>query len=544
MCGIYACFHNGKQPSYRHSRIKPRGPDETIVIDGGSRCLAFYRLKIVGVSDGAQPFISDDIELMCNGEIYNYKELADQYNIELKTHSDCEIIMHLYRQLGIEQTVQLLYGEFAFILIDKAKKLVHFARDRFGVKPLYMSTVTCMGKIQSLELSSLVRACIHSEMLTHVDPRQVYTYDIAHGSMSSQAYCLIQYKSMQCNPEPPHIYNRLVQAVKVRVQQTERKIGFLLSGGLDSSIILSIALTECKMPELVDVFTFAFEENAPDVQAARLMVKYLKEKHGENCINWHLVVQPIQTGLDVIGDVLQLLETYDTTTVRASVPMYLISKYIAEKTDVKVLISGEGADELFGGYLYMLYAPNDSAFRAEIIKLLSELYMYDCLRADRTTAANGLEVRPPFLDQYLVDIVLNSSKLTCNREITKSLLRQIARDANLLPPAILVGKKEAFSDAVGLSWQESLEDYAANAIDSFCEKFGQNFAREGHFSTTVSPVSSTARLFQIMFRNSFGTQWKLLPKLWLPNQNWVDTGGEPSARILSCYNKLPVFTTD
>lgn len=537
MCGIYACFHNGTPPNYKHKCIAARGPDETIIIDTDDSLLAFYRLKIVGVADGAQPFITNDIELMCNGEIYNYKELVSEFSLEPETHSDCEVIMHLYRKLGIEQTVQLLHGEFAFILVDKTKNLVHFARDRFGVKPLYMSSIMCMGKIQSMELSSLVAACMYKESLKHVEPRLIYTYDIEHGSVSSQPYCVIQYKSLRGNPKPSYIYDRLIRAIKMRVQQSERKVGFLLSGGLDSSIILSAALSECKLPEHVDVFTFAFEKNAPDVHAARTMVKYLKKKHGPYCINWHLIIQPVQTGLDVVCDVINALETYDTTTVRASVPMYLISKYIAEKTDVRVLLSGEGADELFGGYLYMMYAPNDSAYRAETIKLLSELYMYDCLRADRTTAHYGLEVRPPFLDQHLVDAVLNSNELKCNQSITKPLLRQIAVD--LVPASILVGKKEAFSDAVGLSWQNELEIYADDVIESFCEKYGGAYVGEKNFSDTITPASATAQLFQILFRSKFGPQWNLVPKLWLPNQEWVDTGGEPSARVLACYTETP-----
>jgi len=545
MCGIYSCFYQGDKPCFQHDCIESRGPEETIIIDSGDgdgdgdsdeeckRHLAFYRLKIVGMGDGTQPFQTDDMDLMCNGEIYNYNELRTMFQLPTKTHSDCEVIMHMYRAIGIEQTVQMLHGEFAFILVDKRQKLVHFARDRFGVKPLYMSKVTAGNKISMLELSSLVGAFINKEDVSHTDPRTVYTYDLVHKTLSSQPYCVIQFNSMRGSPTRSYIYDCLKKAVRMRVEQSERKVGFLLSGGLDSSIILSIALNECKFTEPVDVFTFGFEADAPDVKAARTMVEFLKKRHGDNCMNWHLVVQPVQNGIAAFPEVINAIETYDTTTIRASVPMYLISKYIKEETDVRVIISGEGADELFGGYLYMMYAPNQYAYKAETLKLLRELYMYDCLRADRTTAAHGLEVRPPFLDQTLVDVTLNYSELIGCDDITKPVLRYIASDNRLLPEAILIGKKEAFSDAVGLSWQDAMENRATEML--------QNEEGEIAYSTTITPASNTAKVFQTVFRGLFGPQWNLLPKLWVPNQQWVDTGGEPSARVLACYNATPLL---
>jgi asparagine synthase (glutamine-hydrolysing) len=532
MCGIYACFHDGHAPKYQHSCIKPRGPDETIVLnDDEGKHLAFYRLKIVGIADGAQPHQTDNLELMCNGEIYNHNRLRNLHKFEMKTHSDCEIILHMYCKFGIERTVRELHGEFAFILVDKVQRIVHFARDRFGVKPLYMSKHMVDGKTQSLEVASIPNSFAYKADTQHVLPGEIYTFDLEHRTVSSQPYCVIQYGVSKTKYTSCDVYKALVRAVKMRVGQSERDIGFLLSGGLDSSIILSIALNEHKFVKPVEVFTFAFEHDAPDVKAARVMVEFCKKTYGENCINWHLVIKPVSDGVKVFQSVIKTLGTFDTTTVRASVPMYLISKYIAEKTNVCVILSGEGADELFGGYLYMKYAPNDFAYRAEILKLLRELHMFDCVRADRTTASHGLEFRPPFLDQILVHTVLNSDDLLrCNHETTKPVLRQIASDYALLPASVLVGKKEAFSDAVGLSWQVTMAEHASAMLK-------KESRVDIQYSPMVPPVSDTARVFQMVFGGLFGPLWDLVPKMWMPNQEWVDTGGEPSARVLECYDE-------
>jgi asparagine synthase (glutamine-hydrolysing) len=531
MCGIYGCFHDGNAPKYQYSCIKPRGPDETVVIDDGDgKHLAFYRLKVVGISDGSQPYQTDDLELMCNGEIYNHTYLKNLHEFKMKTHSDCEIILHMYRKFGIERTVRELHGEFAFILVDKEQRVVHFARDRFGVKPLYMSNHMVNSKMQSLEVASIPDSFAHKTGTQHVLPGEIYTFDLEHRTISSQPYCVIQYGVNKVKYTSHDIYKALVQSIKMRIEQSERAVGFLLSGGLDSSIVLSIALNEYKFIKPVEVFTFAFEPDAPDVKAARIMVEFYKKTYGNNCINWHLVIRPVIDGVNVFPSVIKALGTFDTTTVRASVPMYLISKYIAENTNVRVLLSGEGADELFGGYLYMKYAPNDFAYRAEILKLLRELYMFDCARADRTTSSHGLEVRPPFLDQVLVYTVLNSDNLLkCDYSTTKPVLRQIASDYALLPASILVGKKEAFSDAVGLSWQESMARCAREMIKK------DNYANV-EYSPIVPPISDTSKVFQMIFSRLFGPLWHLVPKMWMPNQEWVDTGGEPSARVLECYD--------
>jgi asparagine synthase (glutamine-hydrolysing) len=519
MCGIYSCFHHGSPPVYRHDCIKPRGPDETKTIKGYDFTLVFYRLNIVGVGNGHQPFSDNGVYLMCNGEIYNHSTLENEHSIQCDTNSDCEIILHMYKKFGIEKTVTSLEGEFAFVIYDTNKKLVYFARDYIGIKPLYFSKTS-----ECLEIASSINALSFRDNICHVKPNQLYVYDMNAKSLSIQPYGCLKYNGVGIVSHE-YLYNSLLDSLRKRITQSERPVGFLLSGGLDSSTLLSMAL-EHKMIEKPEVFTFGFEENASDVKAATLMVEWLRSKYGKDCIKWHLVIQPLSSGIAVIPTVIKALETYDTTTIRASVPMYLISKYIELNTDIRVIISGEGADELFGGYLYFLYAPNNQAFRAEIIHLLNNLYLYDCLRADRVTAICGLEVRPPFLDFAFVNNVLLSKDLCCDKTTTKKLLRDILRSHDILPDDILNGKKEAFSDAVGLSWLDHVEEYSRKIF----------FSDEIIYSKFIEPSTCTSKYFQKLFSDLVGVnQWHLLKKLWLPNQDWVNTGGESSARILSVY---------
>lgn len=652
MCGIYACINNrycengSEEKNYilcdKHNVLTKRGPDETTIIDLDDCMMAFYRLAIVGVASGHQPFNIDGIRMICNGEIYNYKDLIYKHELKTSTSSDCEVILHMYIKYGIEYTVQQLDGEFAFVLFDEKKRLVHFARDYMGIKPMYYATIhkeSDDNKVVMLELASSINAMNLGNKANHVLPRKIYTYDMENHVLSDMAYLtLIGSYNYSVNDV---IAKSLTDGILKRITQTERPVGFLLSGGLDSSLVLALALdvkcqfyynkfvfnlideykkgfvscscnglceinhktsyttfvyrdiTEksdscvghcndciCKLCDDVQaarrlfmpkVFTFGFSHTAPDVISAKTVVDFLYKKYGK-CFDWHLVIQDLEDGLKALPEVIETLETYDTTTIRASTPMYLISKYISQNTDVKVLISGEGSDELFGGYLYFKYAPNDQAFRSEIIKLLNDLYMYDVLRADRTTAAWGLEVRPPFLDYHLVTNVLNSKNLVKGVNTTKELLRTCFADKDLLPNEILWGKKEAFSDAVGLSWKDSIAQYASikiknspnnklvevyhnkknlydidDALYNLYEEFKDElnkpnsiFNSSFDYCNHIKPVTDEMKYFQMLFHGLCQGAYHLLPSLWLPNQSWVKTGVEPSARVLTVYNGTSV----
>jgi asparagine synthase (glutamine-hydrolysing) len=447
MCGIYACFFKDgvQKPCINHTVLVNRGPDQYKEYKDEKCFMAFYRLAIVGGSNGMQPYSALNCILICNGEIYNYKELAEKYCYSEKDEllSDCYIIIHLYRTLGIERTVSLLDGEFAFVLYDMTANIIHAARDITGVKPLYYSNK------ESLEFSSKIKALNNIKDVQHIEPRMIYTYDLSNNTMSKQSYHAFMYK-----PDPSiqlsHIFYLFKNAVEKRICQSNRPIGFLLSGGFDSSLVLSVALESKLLKTPPDVFTFGFNKNAPDVISATAMVEWLRVKYGNDCINWHLVIENPTVGISNIENTIRALETYDTTTIRASVPMWLISQYIVKNTNVRVLLSGEGSDELFGGYLYFMYSPNIYAARAEVIKLLNNLHYYDNLRADRTTADNGLEVRPPFLDKQFITAILTHPDLCMNVKNTKELIRQ-ATPVGMLPESIHFGKKEAFSDAVGLN---------------------------------------------------------------------------------------------
>lgn len=536
MCGIRAVF--GERPTeeeydYTNDRVKNRGPDETTVVAQDNYTLCFHRLSIVG-SDGHQPFHIEGIRLMCNGEIYNHKELEDQYNIKCTTKSDCEVILWLYKKYGIMTCVSMLRGEFAFVLIDDNTRQVFFARDDLGIKPLYMGTGKYSeenpASITCLELSSELCGFI-TDQVDHVLPAHVYCYDMNQRSISSQ-----QYYSLRINPynvTGTHgIYKKLCNAVAYRVTQTDRPLGFFLSGGVDSCTILSIALN-LGLVHKPKVFTFGFDEKAPDVQAARSMVKFLQSKYGDDCIDWHVVIRTTEEGIKRLPDVIQAIGTYDTTTVRASVPMFLLSEYISKNTDVKVLLSGEGSDELFGGYLYFKHAPSEFAFQAEILKRLTELYKFDVLRSDHCTAYHGLELRPPFLDQEFVSHVLNEPDLKTPKELTKPLLRKIIKENNLCPDVIYNGRKEAFSDAVGHNWLDALEKVAKKHFDEqpIDGDTVYRLNRPSGVLTQYAPL-----YIEYLFDKLFDKKYKRLTShMWVPNQEWVYTRGESSARALPEY---------
>lgn len=519
MCGIH--FIHGAEASTSNS-LHNRGPDDVRIIQTPEYTATFHRLAIVGVEDGMQPFDTEASLFMCNGEIYNHQEIAERHELKMTTHTDVECIIRLYEQFEPEEFVSQLSGEFAFCIFDKGKKVIHFCRDKLGRKPLFY----CMGDT-FMEVGSLLKSMRRSEDCTQVVPGVLYTYDVKSHILSEQPYHQFIF-TMDKHITHTMLYDSFVQAVRVRVTQTERAIGFLLSGGFDSSLVLSVALEYHMLKQPPHVFTIGFAEDASDVLASAKFVEWLREKHGPECINYHKVILPLEQGHRAIVPVIEALETYDTTTIRASVPMYLISQYIAKNTDVKVLISGEGSDELFGGYLYFKYAPNDQAMRSEIVKLLTNLYKYDVLRADRSTSEHGLEVRTPFLHDEFVEMVLSSKLMRHSKTTTKVLIRDVVKNLSILPDFILHGRKEAFSDAVGFSWKDSIEEYCSNMLKNVRRELFP--AQSPYIDATTDETRYYHQVFYSKFKN-----WNVLTELWLPNQAWVKTGAEPSARALPCH---------
>ena len=529
MCGIYLYLHRNTHINYVHAALKPRGPDAAETFIDDDVLMAFYRLSIVGISGGSQPMTINNVTMICNGEIYNYKELASKYDLHLRTGSDCEIVLNMYLAFGIERTVQEIRGEFAFVIYDKNIGVIHAARDYIGIKPLFIACNFTNDKLVNIEISSELKGMVGFSYAMHVMPRTIYTYDLNKYVLSTSEY--VGLSIGMSHTDDNLISKLLINAVIKRIEQSDVPIGFMLSGGLDSTLILGIALkyyynTRARAnSNTVDVFTFGFSHDAPDVKSATLAINWFKERY-PNMINWHLVIGTIEEGLNALPDVIYTLETYDTTTIRASTPMYLLSKYIAT-TNVKVIISGEGSDELFGGYLYFKYAPNDVAFRTEILTLLNNLFYFDVLRADRSTAAHSLEVRPPFLDYDFVTAVLSHRNLKPNTN-TKQLLRDIFEPLDLIPVEILHGRKEAFSDAVGYTWKDS--------INKWCESYKFEPILEPLYkSNIITAETPEMKYYQYIFGKYYYSAYHITPTLWLPNQSWVKTGVEPSARALNIY---------
>jgi len=531
MCGIYfRKIRNSCETKFKnlHTCLKARGPDQTKILISPDTYAAFYRLAIVGLENGMQPFVHNNVTLLCNGEIYNHRNLEQSNHLTVTSDSDCECIMELYHKKGIHDTVLQINGEYAFCIYDEQKQVIHFVRDEFGRKPLFYSIDP---DSKSIDICSLYSG-LEFDIKEQVVPNIIYTYDCATGTISQCLYNIHLYKPYDKPTSYDNLMSVFVQAVKERVSQSDRPVGFLLSGGFDSSLVVSVALEFCKFKQPPHLFTFGFEEDAPDIQAARKVIEFLTKKHGQHAFKWHLVVEPVQTGLDNLENVIQALETYDTTTIRASTPMYLLSKYIKEKTDVRVILSGEGSDELFGGYMYFKYAPNDQAFRAEICNLLNNLYLYDVLRADRSTAAHGLEIRTPFLDLDFTTTALSNDNLQISKTTTKQLIRTVVAKYHklLLPEDILNGKKEAFSDAVGYSWKASINQYLESNEQLKAQL--DNYYSDCHIHATTYEM----KYYQMIFEKHFPNSWHLLPRLWLPNQDWINTGNEPSATVLPNYS--------
>lgn len=522
MCGIYFQYTNKGiiDTPTKHECLKVRGPDNHRYVSSKKYFAAFYRLNINSINNGMQPFIRDDILIMCNGEIYNHEKLRQSENLRSGKFSDCAIIPDLYEKLkNIHSICRVLNGEFSFVMFDEVNECVYFYRDQFGRKSLYYTV-----QDEDIEICSLVKGFEYQSHIKPVMPGILYEFKKGNINMH-----IIKSPVTLCDEviSPSSHYNRLVDAVYERTNMCDKPVGFLLSGGLDSSSILAISMSINKWVH--HAFTIGFSENAPDIISAGIVVEFLQRKYGKEKLIWHKIIYSDYYGLSLLPDVICAIETYDTTTVRASTPMYIISKYISENTNIKVILSGEGSDELFGGYLYFKYAPNNIAFQNEIQKLLENIHAYDVLRADKSTACHGLEVRTPFLDDNFVEYILKDKMLVCGKHNTKELLRTILMTHfKLLPDSIIFGKKEAFSDAVGSSWKKSINFMAENFVKTLNIE-AKDLAKH------IPAETDEMKCFQYIFKTFIGNKWNLLNNLWLPNQTWISTGVEPSATILPNY---------
>lgn len=473
MCGITAIFNIHSDASALRlqalemsKRIRHRGPDWSGIYQGRTAILAHERLSIVDPASGGQPLKSKDGKLILtvNGEIYNHREIREELKDEydFMTGSDCEVILALYRKYGVG-CVERLSGIFAFALYDEANDTYLIARDPIGVIPLYMGYDDHGHLLLSSELKGL------EGFATIYDQFKPGHYFYSKDTELTRWYVRdwMDYDAVKDNPADVEELRNALEAAVQRQLMSDVPYGVLLSGGLDSSITSAIAKkfaakrieTDSKSdawwPQL---HSFAIGlKGAPDLIAAQKVADAIGTVHHE--INY-----TVQEGLDAIRDVIYHIETYDVTTVRASTPMYLISRVI-KSMGIKMVLSGEGADEIFGGYLYFHKAPDAKTFHEETLRKISKLYLYDCLRANKSLCAWGVEGRVPFLDKEFLDVAMRlnpSAKMCPGKTIEKKILREAFAD--MLPEEIAWRQKEQFSDGVGYNWIDTLKKLTAELI--------------------------------------------------------------------------------
>lgn len=473
MCGIVAIFNVKEQtPELRtkalgmSKKIRHRGPDWSGIHCSGSAILAHERLSIVDPESGGQPLFSPDGKqvLAVNGEIYNHKEIRARYQgrYDFQTGSDCEVILALYRDKGID-FLEDLNGIFAFALYDEEQDAFLIARDHIGVIPLYIG-YNADGKVfVASELKALEGECDRYE--TFLPGHYYWSKDPGMKPWYKRDW--MEYDNVKDNPASSDaIRDSLCAAVK-RQMMSDVPYGVLLSGGLDSSVISAITESYAERRIETDsqsrawwprLHSFAVGlKGAPDMAKARQVADYIGTVHHE--INY-----TIQEGLDALRDVIYFIETYDITTVRASVPMYLLARVI-KSMGIKMVLSGEGADEIFGGYLYFHKAPSAEEFHKETVRKLSKLHQYDCLRANKSLSAWGVEGRVPFLDKEFMDVAMRlnpEAKMCPGQTIEKKILREAFAD--YLPESVAWRQKEQFSDGVGYSWIDTLKAVTAAAV--------------------------------------------------------------------------------
>lgn len=447
-------------------KIRHRGPDWSGIYCGEKSILAHERLSIVGVDSGKQPLYSKDgnLVLAVNGEIYNHKEIRSRYpDYEFLTHSDCEVILALYKDKGVD-LFEDLNGIFAFALYDVENDICLIGRDHMGIIPLYMGYDDHGQFYVASELKALEGVCPNvQEFLPG------YYMCSAEGNELKRWYKRdwMEYDNVKDNESDENELRVALESAVHRQLMSDVPYGVLLSGGLDSSIISAIAKryaarrieddnqTEAWWPQL---HSFAVGlKDSPDLVASKKVAEYIGTVHHE--INF-----TVEEALDALSDVIYYIETYDVTTVRASTPMYLLARFI-KSMGVKMVLSGEGADELFGGYLYFHKAPDAKAFHEETVRKLDRLHLYDCLRANKSLAAWGVEGRVPFLDKEFMDVAMRlnpQDKMCGNGKIEKYILRKTFQD--YLPESVAWRQKEQFSDGVGYSWIDSLKEMAEKKV--------------------------------------------------------------------------------
>jgi asparagine synthase (glutamine-hydrolysing) len=528
MCGLFAFAGDTNQFKDFESvfnELRHRGPDDTEIlkIDGGSCTFGFHRLAIMDPSQkGHQPFQDEQTGnvIACNGEIYNYETLKATYekSYHFNSHSDCEVLVPMYKELGMARLCQQLDAEFAVVIWDQHKQKLLAGRDPIGIRPLFYGK-TAEGKMMfASEAKVLIPYCSQVEAFPpgHFYNGQDFESYIDLTSVS-------HYSSKNLDSHLKDIREKLIEGVRKRLV-ADVPVGFLLSGGLDSSLVCAIANDILKKP--ITTFSVGLDHNPIDIYYARTVAEHIKSKHFEVYFNK-------EDTLGVLDKLIWHLETWDITTVRASIGMYLVCKYIREKTNIKVVLTGEISDELFG-YKYTDFAPSPEAFQQEAKKRVDELFMYDVLRADRSIAANSLEARVPFgdLDFVRTAMEINPEFKMNTTGMGKWILRKAFEGTGLLPDSILWREKAAFSDAVGHSMVDYLKEFAdAQYTDQDVQSAKEKYPHG-------TPFTKESLLYRDIFEKHFKGHGHLIKDFWMPNKEWSNCNvADPSARVLPNYGK-------
>lgn len=499
------------------ARTVSRGPDDTVIKDIGAGLMGFHRLAIMGLTpEGMQPFFLDGNAIVCNGEIYGFEKFRNALKgrYVFKSDSDCEVLLPLYKEYGTDMFA-MLDAEFACVIYDAEKDKFIAARDPIGIRPLfygYDGTGAIMFASEAINLVGL------TEKITPFPPG--YYYD----GEKFVRYCDIaevgEVSKDSVDTACARIREKLIAGIEKRLV-ADAKVGFLLSGGLDSSLVCAVAAKKSRAP--IKTFSIGMSGDAIDLRYAKEVADYIGSEHTE-------VVIDKDTVISSLDKVIRTLGTFDITTVRASIGMYLVCKAIHENTDIRVLLTGEISDELFG-YKYTDFAPDAEEFQKESQKRVRELYMYDVLRADRCISVNSLEARVPFGDPDFVKYVMSLDPAIKMNVYGKGkyLLRK-AFEGDWLPYPILMREKAAFSDAVGHSMVDYLKEYAEGYYSD--KDYEERSARYTH----ARPFTKESLLYREIFEKYYPGQAEMIVDFWMPNKNWKGCDvKDPSARVLSNY---------
>ena len=549
MCGIFAYLHSDTKLPIADlfqlfQNTKSRGPDKSTFTDyhDYNMIIGFHRLSIMDISQkGSQPFYyeTDDriVFVICNGEIYNFKELLCKYDIVPNSGSDCEVLLPLYLKTDIKTVLADIKGEFAFAIFDIDKKtnniLVYCARDPFGIKPLF---VAYDNDTSEFMLASELKSLYKFNNLFPVPVGNYMSLSRINGKLTF--FSFDQYHSVFDSPsslDNIHLCKTNIVSVLENTVNSymcaDRQIGCLLSGGIDSSVISALAAKYLHLHgKKLKTFCVGMS-GSTDKDYAQAVADHIHSDHT-------YIEFPENVWLDAIRKIVYITETYDVTTIRASTGQYLVSKWISENTDIKVLLIGDGADELFGSYLYFHNSPSPKAYSDEVKKLLYEISYYDVLRVDRCVSANGLEARVPYLDTTFVNTYLSvipelrMPQLINNKYVEKWLFREAFADTGLLPECVLSRKKEAFSDGVS---SQSKSWYTIIQQETETKYSDEQFIISSSNYSYNPPQTKEALYYRHIFESYFGEQCShVIPHYWMPN--WVsDKIKDPSARVLDVY---------